>query len=114
MLFKPYDGPAITVTVLKPNSIFGWSAAIGNQAYTSGAICKEDCDTIRMRSEDLHDLCEREPEAGRTIMNLLAKSVSVRWKDAEYQIQLLLKTNMDEKQSARAGRNKKRRTNEHS
>ena len=94
ILYKPYDGPAITVTILKQGNIFGWSAAIGNMTYTSGALCKDDCDTIRMHRKALHDLCEREPEAGSKIMNLLAKSVSVRWKDAEHQIQSLLRTNM--------------------
>ena len=95
MLYKPYDGPPISVTSLEEGSIFGWSAVIGNSTYTSGAICKEDCQTIRMSNQDLHMLCVSEPEAGRIFLNLLAESVSTRWVDAKSQIQLLLNTRVN-------------------
>lgn len=95
--YKPYDGPAITITTLKKGSIFGWSAAIGNRVYTSSAICKEDCRAIRMKSNDLLQLCMDEPEAGHVIMNLLANSVSNRWANAQEQIEVLLKKNLKER-----------------
>ena len=90
LIFKPYDGPSITITNLSKGDIFGWSAAIGNSVYTSGTVCKENCQTLRMSGRDLHKLCKREPEAGRIILNLLAESVSSRWVDAKTQIQSLL------------------------
>ena len=107
--YKPYDGPPITITNLEQNSIIGWSAVIGNTTYTSGAVCKEDCQAIRMSSRDLHGLCAREPEAGRIILNLLAESVSSRWQDAESQIQMLLNSTVTAKQcnnSRKRGRRK--------
>jgi CRP-like cAMP-binding protein len=71
MLYKPYDGPQLTLTNLTQGSIIGWSAVVGNAAYTSGAVCKEDCTAIRMTGRDLQKLCVKEPEAGRIILDLL-------------------------------------------
>jgi len=112
IVYKPYDGPPLTITTLVPGNIVGWSAAIGNTAYTSRAICKEDCQTIRMSSRDLHKLCAKEPEAGRIILNLLAESVSPRWHDAQSQIQALLNTNVSAKRKAKARMRKKRKENQ--
>ena len=107
--YKPYDGPPITVTNLEQDSIIGWSAVIGNAAYTSGAVCKEDCQAVRMSSRDLHGLCAREPEAGRIILNLLAESVSSRWQDAQNQIQLLLNSTIAAKQYANSRKRRSRK-----
>jgi len=109
VLYKPYDGPALTVTSLKAGSVVGWSAAIGNTVYTSGAICREDCQAIRMRGEDLHRLCTKEPESGQIIMNRLADSVSSRWDDAQNQIQVLLEKNISEIKSANRRRRRIRK-----
>ena len=83
MHYKPYDGPPLIITRLAQGSIIGWSAVIGNITYTSGAVCQEDCQAIRMSNRDLHKLCAAEPEAGRIILDLLAESVSSRWQDAQ-------------------------------
>lgn len=108
MLYKPYDGPQLTLTNLAQGSIIGWSAVVGNATYTSGAICKEDCQAIRMTNRDLHKLCATEPEAGRIILNLLADSVSSRWEDAREQIQTLLNSTVSARQHAN-GRKRKNR-----
>lgn len=109
--YKPYDGPLITVTTLERGAIFGWSAVIGNDTYTSGAVCKDGCQAIRMRSRDLHKLCAKETEAGRIILNLLADSVSSRWKNAQYQIQSLLNTNVNARQKNKSQMRRKRKEN---
>ena len=95
--YKPYDGPSIKITNLCQGDIFGWSAAIGNTVYTSGTVCREDCQAIRIRGQELHKLCAKELEAGRIILNLLAESVSSRWVDAKSQIQTLLNTTVNAK-----------------
>ena len=112
ILYKPYDGPPLTITTLVSGNIVGWSAAIGNATYTSGAVCKEDCRAIRMSSRDLHKLCAKEPEAGRIILNLLAESVSPRWQNAQGQIQTLLNTNIDAKRKTRSRMRRKRKENQ--
>lgn len=92
--YKPYDGPPITITCLSKGHFFGWSAAIGNPTYTSGAVCKENCTAIRVRNTDLYDFCAREPEAGCIILDLLAQSVSNRWQNAQDQIHSLLNSRL--------------------
>jgi CRP-like cAMP-binding protein len=92
--YKPYDGPPIVITTLATGSIFGWSAAIGNAAYTSGAVCKVSCRTIRMRGQELHRFCWQEPEAGYLVLELLAEAVSSRWSNAKEQIHSLLNTSV--------------------
>ena len=113
VLYKPYDGPQLTLTSIVQGSIIGWSAVVGNLTYTSGAICKEDIQAIRMAGRDLHKLCASEPEAGRIILNLLADSVSSRWKDARDQIQTLLNSSVSAKQreNGRKYRRKRRKEN---
>ena len=101
IIYKPYDGPPLTITTLVPGNIVGWSAAIGNTTYTSGAVCKQDLQAIRMDRRSLHKLCAREPESGRIILNLLAESVSSRWHDAQSQIQVLLNTTVKAKRRTR-------------
>jgi len=107
--YKPYDGPPLTITNLEQGSIIGWSAVIGNTAYTSGAVCKEDCQAIRMSSRDLHELCAREPGAGRIILDLLAESVSSRWQDARSQIQMLLNSTVTARQCANSRKRRNRK-----
>jgi CRP-like cAMP-binding protein len=111
VLYKPYDGPPLIVSNLVQGHILGWSAVIGNTTYTSGAVCKENCQAIRLLSRDLHKLCAKEPEAGRIILNLLAESVSSRWQNANEQIQVLLKTTVDAKRKRKYQRRKKRKEN---
>jgi len=112
IVYKPYDGPPITITNQVEGSIIGWSAVIGNTTYTSGAVCKDDTRAIRMSKRDLQKLCAKEPEAGRIILNLLAESVSSRWHDAKSQIQVLLNETVSAQQCANS--RKRRKKKEHS
>jgi CRP-like cAMP-binding protein len=76
--YKPDDGPAMTVTCVKPGGIFGWSAAMGNPAYTSGAVCAVDSDVLQIRGTDLRKLCEQYPEVGKYILARLAAVIAER------------------------------------
>ena len=76
--YKPHDGPMMTLTRVQPGGIFGWSAAINNPAYTSGAICSLDSEVLRIRGRDLRALCEKHPELGRVILNRLASVIAER------------------------------------
>jgi CRP-like cAMP-binding protein len=108
MLYKPYDGPQITITYLAQGSIIGWSAVVGNATYTSGAVCKQEIRAIRMASRDLHKLCADEPGAGSIILNLLADSVSSRWQDAREQIQTLLNSSVNARREEKSRKRRKR------
>jgi len=112
VLYKPYDGPPITITTVTEGSIVGWSAAVGNSVYSSGAVCKEDCQAIRMSSRDLQKLCGKEPEAARLILDRLADSVSGRWQDAKGQIQTLLNHSVNARQCAHTRKRRVKKENQ--
>jgi CRP-like cAMP-binding protein len=88
--YKPYDGPLLNLTQIPAGGVFGWSAVVGNPAYTSGAVAKEDVEAIRVRGADLRGLAVRYPEVGRIILDKLAAKVSTRWKDSNRQAREIL------------------------
>src|SRR3972149_449277 len=51
--FKPYDGEALTVSIIEAGGGFGWSAALGRSSYTSGAVFTADGDRERKRLDSM-------------------------------------------------------------
>jgi len=94
--YKPYDGVSITVTHVDVGGLFGWSALVGSQKYTSSAMAIEDLLAVRMRGRDLRKLCAEHPDAGKVILDRLASAVSTRWMDAHEQIKSILESGMTE------------------
>ena len=90
MSFKPYDGTPITVSHVEKGGLFGWSAVVGSEKYTSSAIAIEDVMAFRMKGNELRKLCVEHPEAGKVILERLADGASSRWKDAHKQVQSML------------------------
>jgi CRP/FNR family transcriptional regulator, cyclic AMP receptor protein len=92
--FKPHDGPIMTVTRVQPGGIFGWSAAMNNPAYTSGAVCSLDSEILRIRGIDLRMICEKHPELGRIILDRLAGVIAERKQSQQEQASLILASGM--------------------
>lgn len=92
--FKPYDGNPITVSHVGAGELFGWSAVIGSEKYTSTGIVIEPLEAIRIRGDELRKLIRKDPEAGQAILNSLASAISTRWKDAREQVRLILENGM--------------------
>jgi CRP-like cAMP-binding protein len=92
--YKPHDGPVMTVTRVQPGGIFGWSAAMNNPAYTSGAICSLDSEVLRIRGVDLRAICEKHPEAGSIILDRLAGVIAERKKNRQQSISSILASGM--------------------
>lgn len=91
--YKPYDGPALTLTRLHAGEVFGWSAVVGRAKYTSSVFSETPIEAIRIRGDTLWILAKDHPEIGVTIINRLAQIVSPRWNNAHAQIQSLLNSN---------------------
>jgi signal-transduction protein with cAMP-binding, CBS, and nucleotidyltransferase domain len=92
--FKPYDGNPITVTHVGAGGLFGWSAVVGSEKYTSSIIAIEDLVAVRIHGNKLRRLCVEQPESGRLILEHLANTVSSRWKDAREQVKSMLSNGM--------------------
>ena len=97
MTYKPYDGTLITISHVEKDGLFGWSAVVGSEKYTSSAIAIENLETMRIRGSELRKLCVDHPEAGKEILERLASSVSSRWKDAQAQVKSILEQGMKSK-----------------
>lgn len=92
--YKPEDGSTILVARVKPGGVVGWSAALGNRVYTSGAICSEHARLLRLRGKDLRKLCEEYPETGGLILDRLACIIAQRLSHTHEQVMALLKQGM--------------------
>jgi CRP/FNR family cyclic AMP-dependent transcriptional regulator len=76
--FKPDDGPSIVVARVQPGSIVGWSAALGSRRYTSSAVCTSYTQLLRVRGDDLRQLCLQHPDTGAIILDRLATVIAER------------------------------------
>lgn len=95
--FQPYDGVPILIAHVEKDGLFGWSAVVGSDTYTSSAIANEDVEALRVRSSKLRRFCREHPEAGRDILERLANGISIRRTDAHKLVQSMLLQGMIEK-----------------
>ena len=91
IVFKPEDGPAMKVATINPGNVFGWSAAMGNVLYTSGAVCQSNCSIIKIRGSDLKAITRKYPDLGAILLNKLSGVISERWETRRDQINILLR-----------------------
>lgn len=94
VIYKPDDGPAITVAHVQPGSVVGWSAAIGSRHYTSGAVCTTFTQLLRVRGDDLRKLCSHHPETGGVILDRLATVIAERLHSTHDLVMSLLRLGM--------------------
>src|SRR5215210_4962448 len=92
--FKPYDGIPITVSHVGKDGLFGWSAVVGSQTYTSSVRAIEKLETLRIRGSELRKLCLDHSDAGKDILERLATGVSSRWENAHEQVKSILASGM--------------------
>ena len=89
--YKPYDGPRIVITRLRDGDVFGWSAAVGSNRYSSSVASESTLEAIRLRRERLWEITKYQPDTGKIIIDRLALNVSPRWKNAHDQIKPLIR-----------------------
>jgi CRP-like cAMP-binding protein len=91
--FKPYDAPPMVIARVKPGGVFGWSAALGNQVYTSGAVSTTFTQVLRVQGEDLRDLCEQHQDIADIILRRLAGVIAER-RNVHPQVMAILETGL--------------------
>lgn len=87
---KPDDGPAINLARVRANGVVGWSAVLGNVAYTSTAVCVSDCTLVHAGGEALRGLCLEYPSLGVLVLERLAEGIADRLRIAQPQVLALL------------------------
>jgi len=91
VLYKPEDGPVLLVSRIKTGGVVGWSSALGNRRYTSGAVCVTRSQLLRVRGEALRSLCEQYPETGVVVLERLAAVIAERLRNTHDEVVTLLK-----------------------
>ena len=76
--FKPEDGEQLTVTEIETGGVFGWSAALRREVYTSGAVSVKKSTAFSVLGEELKQLCEQYPDSGVIILERLAEVIAQR------------------------------------
>jgi CRP-like cAMP-binding protein len=76
--YHPPDGGPLSVTVIKADGVFGWSAMLGRKKYTSSAICVQDGRALWISGDALRNLCEQHPQTGVMIIERLAEVIAGR------------------------------------
>ncbi len=92
--YKPDDGPIMNLTRIQPGGIFGWSAAMGNPTYTSGAVCRLDSEVLRIRGADLRMLCGKHLELGKVILDRLSAIIAERQRGQQSRVNTMLTNGM--------------------
>lgn len=95
--FKPEDGDTITVTEIKEGGVFGWSSALGRQAYTSCALCLDESKTLSVLGDELRELCATHPETGIILLERLAEVIASRLRNAHAHVVEMLQQGMQTK-----------------
>jgi len=95
IIFKPSDGPAMTVARLTSGGVFGWSATLGRERYTSAACTIIDSKTYRIEGTRLRKLCEDHPDTGVVILDRLALAIAQRLDVTHGKVMSVLNQGMD-------------------
>lgn len=94
IVFKPYDGEALSVSRIQPGGVFGWSSALGRPTYTSGAVCTETSQCLSIRGQDLRLICEERPATGVVLLERLAEAIAQRLTGTHEHVMELLRQGM--------------------
>jgi CRP-like cAMP-binding protein len=76
--FKPYDGPPLTVARIEPGGVFGWSAALRRDVYTSGAVTMQNSAAFRIQGTGLLEFRAQYPTTGALLLDRLAGGIAER------------------------------------
>jgi CRP-like cAMP-binding protein len=88
------DGGSLTIAVIRPQGILGWSAALGRTRYTSFAICTEAASVLRVKGSDLRGLVTSEPDLGRLLLGRMALVVAGRDDGSHLHLARLIRNEM--------------------
>lgn len=100
IIFKPYDGPPMTVARITPGGIFGWSAVLGRKEYSSAALSTSNSEMFYILEKMIQSICELNNDTGIIFLERLAGVIAQRLNSTYTEIlnMLLQRTNCVEKE----------------
>ena len=72
------DNGHVTYVVKSHGEAFGWSSLVNHHVYTATAVCSSPTELIRIPSDKLHNIFERNPASGLIFFKRLAEIISKR------------------------------------
>ncbi|MEM5773681.1 MAG: cyclic nucleotide-binding domain-containing protein [Anaerolineaceae bacterium] len=88
--YKPYDGPPINISSIIPGWVFGWSAALGRETYTSEALALLPGSAFCLSKKHLLEICNLHDEAGIIFLDRLTSVIADRLNQTPKQILAVL------------------------
>jgi CRP-like cAMP-binding protein len=68
----------VTYVVKNPGEAFGWSSLVNHHVYTASAVCSSPTELIRIPSDKLNKVFEKNPASGLMFFRRLAEIISKR------------------------------------
>ena len=72
------DDAQVTYVVKNQGEAFGWSSLVNQHVYTASAVCSSPTDVIKIKSDSLLEIFERNPGSGLIFYRRLAEIISKR------------------------------------
>ena len=91
----PYDGHSISIGKLSSGGIFGWSAILGRDVYSSTVVVLRDCVVYRISSNDLQRFCDHHHESGVVLLEKMAMSAVKAPTEIHEQVKQMIRRTMD-------------------
>ncbi len=80
----------VSVYIVRPGDLFGWSAAVSPHTVTASSLCLEPCELIVFPREPLLRLLEEDIPLKASLMEMITHVIRHRLKDTRQQMSYLL------------------------
>ncbi len=84
--FKPDDGDPLTIAVIEPDGVFGWSAVLTRDYYSSSAICVQDCQLLMASGAEFRELLDAFSDSGEELLTRFSDLIGQRYEKTRQQI----------------------------
>jgi CRP-like cAMP-binding protein len=74
----PEDGGSLTIALIQPEGVFGWSAVLGRARYTCSAEAVTEGQALALAGSQFRALVRAEPDLGRLLLGRLALALVER------------------------------------
>lgn len=88
--FFPDDGGSVDIETINANGVFGWSAALGRQEYTSTAICVTPVRAVGTFGVDLRRVMREDKVLAAILLERMAQVLAHRLDSFREQLKTLL------------------------
>lgn len=93
--FKPYDGPSLVISKITSDNVFGWSAVLKRETYSTAAVTTSEITAIRMSISNLQALCAIDPVLSTLFLDSLVGVITEKMKNSHQEFLALFNSGMN-------------------